>query len=72
MEFLTALEQDVEISVRPAKRHPAARSEPSNEGAGGPPFSASILASHFRTVGAPSLRFLQGRVRCCLYYGLCA
>ena len=26
--------------------------------------------SRFETVGAPSLRFLQGRARCCRYHGL--
>ena len=37
-------------------------------GAGGPPFR--VLPSRSGTVGAPSLRSLQGRVRCCLYQGL--
>ena len=32
--------------------------------------SASFL-SRSGTVGAPSLRSLQGRVRCCLYHGVC-
>ena len=29
-----------------------------------------VFHSRFETVGAPSLRFLQGRVRCCRYHGL--
>ncbi len=29
------------------------------------------FVSRSRTAGAPSLRFLQGRVRCCRYYGIC-
>jgi len=31
---------------------------------------ASVFLSHYETVGAPSLRFVQGRVRCCGYHGL--
>ncbi len=38
-------------------------------GAGGPPFR--VLPSRSGTVGAPSLRSLQGRVRCCRYHGVC-
>lgn len=30
----------------------------------------ALLASHFGTVGAPSSRFLRGRVRCCRYHRL--
>jgi len=37
--------------------------------AGGPAFR--VLASRSGTVGAPSLRSLQGRVRCCRYHRIC-
>jgi len=30
----------------------------------------SVSLSHSETLGAPFLRFLQGRVRCCSYHGL--
>jgi hypothetical protein len=35
-----------------------------------PNLQSQPLLSHSETVGAPSLRFLQGRVRCRRYYGL--
>ena len=31
-----------------------------------------LHARYRRLLGAPSLRLLQGRVRCCLYYEFCA
>src|SRR5579871_6009572 len=36
--------------------------------AGGPEFP--LFHFHFESVGAPSLRFLQGRVGCCRYHGI--
>ena len=35
-------------------------------------FSMLFFLSLFGTVGAPSLRFLQGRAWCCLYHEFCA
>jgi hypothetical protein len=39
--------------------------------AGGPPFLPRLFLSRSETLGAPSLRFLQGRVRCCRYHVVC-
>jgi hypothetical protein len=34
------------------------------------PLTSDVFRSRFKTLGAPSLRFLQGRVGCCRYHGI--